>query len=60
MGGGVLPTPFDDMSPSMGLPLGIYTNHYGKVGKQICGTGTDGRHGNCQYHGVDQVIIGIF
>ena len=57
VGGGAVPTPFSDMQPSMGLPLGIYTNHFGKIGKVACGTGKDGRHGNCQYHGVDQVRI---
>ena len=35
----------------MGLPLGLYTHHYGK------GCGKQGRGGGkkCQYHGVNQV-----
>ena len=37
----------------MGLPLGLYTHHYGK------GCGKQGRGGGnkCQYHGVDQVSL---
>lgn len=39
----------------MGLPLGLYTHHYGK------GCGKQGRGGGkkCQYHGVNQVSLGF-
>ena len=56
------PTPFMGNSldngpmpgPSMGLPLGIYTNHYGKVG----GKGCQGpQAANCQYQGMDQASV---
>jgi len=55
---GQMPTSFINMEPAMGLPLGIYTNHFGKNGKiGKIGCGKDGRHGNCQYHGVEQGIF---
>ena len=57
VGGAKLPTPLDTMGEiSMGLPLGLYTHHYGKgCGKQGHGGGK-----KCQYHGVNQVsLVGI-
>ena len=60
------PTPFMGNSldngpmpgPSMGLPLGIYTNHYGKGSGKGCNP--DDPNTNCQYYGMDQVKILIF
>ena len=61
------PTPFMGNSldngpmpgPSMGLPLGIYTNHYGKVGgKVMAGKPCQGGpQANCQYQGMDQASV---
>ena len=39
----------------MGLPLGLYTHHYGKGCGRQGGVGGGGRGKQCQYRGVNQV-----